>query len=246
MQKKWLWLLAVSALLVYSATLVLNMPSAVVVRQLNLPGVALLGVQGSLYQGQIAQVIWRGQPLGKLHWQLKPWALLRGHIKEKVHVDGVLSGSFELYQSMLSNGVKNVNLTFSGKALSDFTAMPVQMQGQFKMNILKLALSGNRCQRLNGHIHWLHPQLSTLFGRLNLSTIHVEMSCSKGLYIAKVNHQGAKLVLQGKAQFSGSRWRVDLQARPTERFPRRLRVLFEPLGSPSPNGFYSFRTTGVF
>ncbi|CAG9298374.1 type II secretion system protein N [Celerinatantimonas diazotrophica] len=246
MPKKSLCLLIVVALLVYVATLFFNMPGAVVVRQLKLPGVQLLGVQGSLYQGQIAQVMWRGQSLGKLHWQLAPWALLKGRVNEQVSVDGRLSGSLDLYQSMFSKGVNNLHLTFSGQSLSELTSLPVKIQGQFKVTVSKWALSGRRCQRLNGQIHWLQPQLSTLLGRLNLSPIQLEMSCSKGHYVAKVNHQGAMLVLQGNAQLSGARWQVDLQARPTEHFPKRLRVLLDPLGAPSPDGFYSFRTTGVF
>lgn len=236
----------VVALFVYAAALFLNMPGAVIARKLNLPGLELVGVQGSLYQGQVTHLVWHGQSLGRLRWQLKPWSLLGLTIKEQITLDGPLSGTFNVFQSPLSKGVENLHLSFSAQALNRAVSLPFQTQGTFQVKLNKLALSNHRCQSASGQVDWKKPQLSTLFGKLSLSPVSVQISCSRGQYVAKVNHQGQMLVLQGSAQFSDLRWQVDLKARPSAHFPKRLRALLEPHGAPSADGFYSFKSQGVF
>lgn len=75
-------------LLAYGVFVVLRLPAPLVFAQLQqrVPALAADGLEGSLWQGSAAQLLWRGVRLGRLEWRFDPQALLRARIGWRLNI----------------------------------------------------------------------------------------------------------------------------------------------------------------
>ncbi|WP_000816416.1 type II secretion system protein N, partial [Vibrio cholerae] len=70
---------------VLMTSVVVHLPAQVALSPLPLPeGLELTGIEGTLWQGQAAQVRWQGMSLGDLNWDLHLSALLLGQLEADI------------------------------------------------------------------------------------------------------------------------------------------------------------------
>ncbi|HEY0634507.1 MAG TPA: type II secretion system protein N [Gammaproteobacteria bacterium] len=161
--KHWRWhiLLFVA---VYGVTLIATLPASLVLHWVE-PTLAKLpqrpqlqGVDGTLWSGRAAQVSYRGESLGELHWQLAPWGLLLGRLNATLNLtgaDGYLEGELSTGFSGERLQLREVTGQLPATLLKSFApSLPVKPVGSFAVNVEEAVVEASHLRSLEGRIIW--------------------------------------------------------------------------------------------
>ena len=156
MQKK-LWL--TSACFVFGVSLIANMPAQLVVPE-HAGKLQLLGVDGSVWRGEIKQILYSGKalPVQNLNWTVKPTALLTGMLKADLHEQQAPMNRGQVVVDLMSRQyeLQAVQWQLAGSSLDPWFRAGVSLQGQFVLDLQTLGLpaSGLIPSKVQGRLDW--------------------------------------------------------------------------------------------
>lgn len=155
--------------LVFSLTLVLNLPAAFVLRQLNWPpGWQPAGVSGSLWQGRIAHL----GVLGPLDWQFRPWA-------RETQLN--LGFGPRIWALSIQGWPWNWQAQLAPHAVSGLPRAGFMLDGEWQGR-LQLSGAGRECRNSEGTLIGSDLALLTPW-QVNLGTTRIELQCQGGLRV---------------------------------------------------------------
>lgn len=245
--------LVLIGLLVFGFTLVMQTPAVQLYRlvapRLAASGVALVGLDGTLSAGRVAQVERLAQPLLRdVTWTLNRLQLLMGRASFDLQGgrDGTLiqgtafvvpSGTLHLRNLRLVTPLKD------GAAALGFGFLPVD--GQASVDLERLALRQGWPQQAQGRIalrglSWKLGREPVLFGDYE-ALIETETAGLK----ATVRHTAGTLEVSGDARLAlDGRYELNLQMRPRPDAPPMVANLVRNLGQPDAQGWFHVRRSG--
>ncbi len=144
--------LAVIFILCFAAVAVATLPLSAALRAVDLDarGLAYSWASGTVWNGEVADLSWRGQPLGDAKVALKPAALLLG----RLGMDVALSGAAVTGQGFIAltmGGIVADDLTLSANVADLPLLLP--LTGKVALDLDYAALSRGGCRRIEGTIN---------------------------------------------------------------------------------------------
>lgn len=121
----------------------------------------LQGLNGSIWQGEVSQASWKGQPLGSLSWDLRLWPLILGRVGADFSLqtaEGYLQGEAQLPLSFSSVQVSALKGQLPLSELMRFAPrmpIPVAVAGTVTLDIGQLELDmGSGAASAEGRVNW--------------------------------------------------------------------------------------------
>jgi len=158
------WLLFIVACSVFGLSLLAHLPAQLVFPK-NLGRFQFMGVGGSVWQGEVKQILFSGKalPIRNLNWTVNPTALLTGTLK----------ADFYELQTPINRGNMGLNLLsrqlelhalhwqLPAGSLDSWFRAGVSAQGHFVLDLQTLRLPANRLfpSQLEGRLDWQNAAL---------------------------------------------------------------------------------------
>jgi hypothetical protein len=159
---KGLWFIA--ACFVFAISLLAHLPAQLVVPE-NAGELQLLGVSGSVWRGEVKQILYSGKalPVQNLNWTVKPTALLAGTLKADIHERQAPMNRGQVSVDLLSRQyeLQAVQWQLAGSALDPWFRAWVGLEGQFTLDLQTLRLPANGLipRQVQGRIDWQNAAL---------------------------------------------------------------------------------------
>lgn len=235
----------------FSLSVVVHTPVSFVLPYANLP-MDVSGASGTLWQGNIQQLNWRGQNLGKVSWQFSPSQLFKGKAEYALR--------FGYGSDLGFNGKGIVGFDFSGLYANNVVAsiaaksiqnkvnypLPIDANGQVELAIQQYRYEQPWCQAAQGTLVWNNSEVNSPLGNLNLGTIIADLSCANSVLSAESNHENGQLAAAFTAELSRDmQVKLDAWFKPNSDFPAGMRSQLKWLGNPDAQGRYPFVYSGV-
>lgn len=215
----------------------------------NLP-VKLSGLQGTLWQGQAAQVVYQKQSLGSANWELSPWSLLLTSLSGEIQLnqgDGYLKSGI---QRAVTGGETEFSAVEARIPLATIQPhlknVPVPLEGSLsvKLNSLAVGESGN-IDQADGRIVWHQAGVSAP-QQLALGDLQMNLKANaEGEIEGIISDSGGPLKLLASLILSKSGdYQLSGQLKGSETAPKELTQSLSLLGKQDSQGFYSFSFSG--
>ncbi len=169
----------------------------------QVPNVRAAGLSGTAWSGKAGTLQVGGRNLEKLQWQLKPWSVLSGQLELDVQLDG------EDVAGQASIGLKpdgtieltDVDLRLSAAEMAAQFKAPVDLAGQFIVQLQSAELMGQKILSAEGVIRW---QQAALVSPLDqpLGEFVAQLSTEAEGIKAQIKDEGGPLQLDGVAQLA--------------------------------------------
>ncbi len=245
MKKK--FAIAAIFLMTYLVFLIATLPSAVVLKQITLPKhIALSGVQGTVWQTRIDQLIVDNTLVEQVEVQLSFWSLFT--LAPKLDVafgDPLLSGAEgQLTLSISSQEVVVTDLSVSVRANDVAQQLPLPLpllaKGEVALQVSEASmnLQNNQCLTAKGAVNWSKAGVVALEQSIILGGFSADISCEEGvlvLILSPKNDLGLSFsayVRQG-GKISGTGY-----LKPAAKFPKELNSTLPFLGKKDNQGRY--------
>jgi general secretion pathway protein N len=238
---KWILL----GLLAYVGFLIAKLPAIQVISRLQLPtNISVIGVSGTIWQGQAMQLTINTLPVDKLEWQLSFWPLLWGKAKLDVKAGNIRQSEDVSFSGLLWLGKNSVAAeNFSLYLPSDLVIaqlplpIAVNAKGRFSLKLNELEyLQG--CQTLSGKGQWLNAEVMGLQNPITLGTFNAELSCIDNDVLISVKEPNsfglsARARVPNNLQFS-----VEGRFKPDPSLPKEVQQAAQFFGKPDAEGYY--------
>lgn len=249
--KKWYAFTAIF-LCSYTTFLVATMPLALLINNLQLPKNVSVGhVSGSIWDGQIKQIVVSNNKIENIETNVSFWSLLLFSLKIDATFGGTMlegpEGNFTLTASSGKLLLNDVELFLSASDISSQLKfpIPVNAQGSVELTLSELALNTSDslvCEQAKGQVTWLRSGVVALDQNIKIGTLKADVGCDKGDLTAKIspkNNLGlsltARLALPSKKP-SGQGY-----LKPGAKFPTGLTNALSFLGKPDGQGRYRLK-----
>ncbi|MFT2092232.1 type II secretion system protein N [Paraglaciecola sp. 2405UD69-4] len=233
------------ALLVYGIFLVAKLPAVQVISRVDLgKDIKISGVTGTIWEGNLQQVVVKGIPLNDVDWSLSFLPLLLGKAEavisagnirdlEQISIDGVVTVSNQRIQA--DNLVAYVPTEFVISALP--LPIPVEANGRFKVQLNALDYTKS-CQVIEGTGQWLNASFTGPQDVINLGNFNADLSCLDENVIVDVKEPNsfglsAKVTLPANMKF-----KVNGRFKPDASLPKEVHQAASFFGKPDSNGYY--------
>ena len=169
------------------------------------PELKLSGVSGSIWQGEVARIDWRGTTLRKVSWRLPVSSLLlvSPALQLTFKDPGTLLGRAEV------SGLRQPQLSdVSLQAPADWIMaqaklpLPVTVSGKIQLELDQLQITPTRCEALQGTLQWSGAGMDSQFGSLRLGRAKADLSCAKGKLVVKLKQGSEQLQVEGRGELS--------------------------------------------
>ncbi len=237
---------------VFVTSLIVYLPASFVVKQLPLPRqLQLIGVDGTIWQGQAEQVIWQNRNFGDVQWTLNVSALLSQKLEAMVRFGR--GSSLNLYGKGLigyrSEGAYAKNLVMSIPADTALTQaplpLPVVAQGQLELTIKDYVYQAPLCLSAQGTLAWTAAKVESPFGNLALEQAIADIQCAQSTVQVTGNQNSAEVSSEFSAQLSPNyRYQANGWFKPGTDFPKSLADKLKWLPRPDSQGRYQFKQQG--
>ncbi len=234
-------------LISYLVFLIATLPSAVVLKQITLPKqVAISGVQGTLWQTRINQLVVGELLIEQLDVQLSFWSLFT--LTPKLDItfgDPLLSGAEgQLVLSISSQTAVVTDLAIfvrANEVAQQLTLpLPLSAQGEVALAISEMSfnLQNNQCLTAKGEVNWSKAGVVALEQNIKLGRFSADINCEDGtlaLLVSPKNDLGltfSAYVRQG-GKISGTGY-----LQPGAKFPQALNSTLPFLGRKDNQGRY--------
>jgi hypothetical protein len=158
------WLLIIVGCFVFGLSLLAHLPAQLVLAE-NSGKFQFLGISGSVWQGEVKQILFSGKalPILNLNWSVKPTALLTGTLKADFYEQATAVNRGNMGLNLLSRQLELHALHWqlpSGSLDSWFRA-GVSVRGQFVLDLQTLQLPYNKLfpSQLEGRLDWQNAEL---------------------------------------------------------------------------------------
>ena len=181
-------------LALYSIFVIALMPASWVIKQVKLPNkVAIAGVEGSIWQSKISQVMVDGIVIDQMRSSLSLTSVLM--LDPKVDItfgDALINGpEGQLALSGLLGDITVVDAKVSLPAnmVAGKLNLPIDVTAHEKItaNIPRFVIGAPICSELNGDIHWNNAAITALDEKVKLGKLSAKLSCEQGNLIAEVD-----------------------------------------------------------
>lgn len=250
--KRWLKFILLGVL-AYAAALVVLFPARHAY-SLAQPHIAkatpltLYELSGSLWSGRAAGTTWRSTSLGALHWDLSPWALLRGEIAAKLHL-----------QDKEGQITSQISATRDGKvALRDLDAhlpaahlmlfnpgLPIAADGTVTVRLDEALLPPQGAPVLRGTVVW-NRALLVAGQPLQLGDLRLVLQPGDGGGTrGTLSDAGGPLEISGTLTLDPNHnYRLEAKLRARPEADAALGNSLQLLGRPDGRGYYTLRYGG--
>lgn len=250
MKSKIAWI--AGAIIAFIGFLIMYLPAAQVIGRATLPAnVEIYGVSGTLWEGQVQQIVVNGLPVNDVSWQLHPLALLAGNISADLKGGNIRSADEVSFSGPVTTGL----LSQQRIELEDFQLylpvsrvlsqvslpIPVNASGRFRARIAELQFNGE-CQRLKGEGSWLNAAVAGTQGPIDFGTYKATLRCEDkdiGITVSEPNKLGLSMDAVVNSTFS--RFSVAGKFKPDEDLPREVHQAAGFFGQPQPDGYTRFK-----
>ncbi len=242
--KKWL-LGVVFFVVLYVFFVVARTPAQWVIQQANLPSnVVLQGVEGTVWNTQIEQVIVNGYTINLVTSKVSILSLFTLNPSVDVTFGGALVNGPE-GKATLSHLLDNIRVTDATvNVLANDVAqqldlpIPLTAKKYVDLTLNEFEMGAPVCSHLNGDIRWNSGSVNALDQNVKLGNLKAELSCNKGEALIKFdpkNDLGLALSvnIHSLERVSGNGF-----IKPGNKFPKALNEVLPFLGRPDNQGRY--------
>lgn len=208
--RPWLWLgLAFVGML---ALVVVFAPARLMFDRIDVPGLQIGSVRGSLWHGGVDDVRYREHALGSVRWRLQPLPLLRRTLVAKVEASGAWGEAGALLRrsgdDLVIEGLRG---QIDARLLTGiFAAAEIIPMGWIEFHDGALAWQGHAVTRLAGSARWREAVLAGL-AHANLGELHADLHWdAPNVGRLVLSDAGGPLALHGTIWLSLLGWRGDL------------------------------------
>lgn len=238
----------VLGLLAYSGFLIASFPAERAFALLNLQAmnVRAAGLSGTAWSGKAVLLQVEGRNLERVHWQVKPWSVLLGQLDIDVKLDGKeIAGSANVgLQPDGAIQLRDVDLRLSAAEISMLLNTPVDLGGQFDVQLQSAELMGQMILSAEGTIRWQRASVTSPFVQ-PLGEFVAQLTTEEAGIKGQVKDEGGPLQLDGVAMltpegaynFSGS---VSVRDRQQKLLVQGLQAM----GRPGKDGRVPLRYSG--
>ena len=158
------WLLFIVACSVFGLSLLAHLPAQLVFPK-NLGRFQFMGVGGSVWQGEVKQILFSGKalPIRNLNWTVNPAALLTGTLKADFYEQQTPINRGNMALNLLSRQLElhTLHWQLPAGSLDSWFRAGVSAQGHFVLDLQTLRLPANRLfpSQLEGRLDWQNAAL---------------------------------------------------------------------------------------
>lgn len=240
------WVLPAAALLMFF--LVITLPAQHALGWFGGGRVAAQGIDGTAWRGRVERLAVEGFAFGPVVWQLRPLALLTGRIEYQLFVQsGAGGGELRLGHSLFgSTTARDVQLTLPAAELGRQLRLNlVTLDGDFQIDVAKLAFAGGWVETLEGQAQWLAAQVLQP-SPLALGALSMQLALRDGRVVGMLGDQGGPLELSGEFSMGADRnYQLDALLKPRDNAGPQLREALGMLGNPDAQGRYRLQYSGA-
>jgi hypothetical protein len=159
------WFLIISGCIVFGLSLLAHLPAQLVIPK-NSGKFQFLGISGSLWQGEVKQILLSGKalPIRNLNWTANPLALFTGTFNADFHeqLTPVNRGNMDL--NLLSRQIElhATHWQLPTSSLDAWISLPgMRARGQFVLDLQTLQLPANQLfpRQLEARLDWQNAEL---------------------------------------------------------------------------------------
>ena len=234
--------LIIAGLVTLLVGLLVMFPARVAYQWLSPPGVALSGIEGSIWSGRASAAQVSRLFLHNLEWRMRPGALLTGRFGFRFTADaatGFVAGDVALGTGG-SIGLSDFSASLSLQDLQEFIGMP-GLSGMVNLQFSRLELDNGIPVAANGKVEVVNL-VAPLIHRSSIGGFRAEFFTQEGGVMASVEDVDAVIDLAGSLQPTGDRsYQFIAQIAPKANTPANLREQMQFLGSANERGQYEMR-----
>lgn len=202
---------------------------------------------GSLWQGSVHQLNWRGFTLPEVSWQLA-WSSWRPALRLDLRDPQGIQGSGTLrgwWRLQLHEWQLSAPADFVQRQLP--LPVPVTVQGKLQLRLQQGEFSPRGCANLSGGVvNWQNARLATPLGELTLANVQGQLSCdSQGALALALKQNSSQLSLTGRGSvgFDG-RYQFSGQLSSGPELPTMMKSLIGQLGKANDQGQIPWQVQG--
>ena len=237
--------LIIAGLATFLAGLVILFPARVAINAVEVPGVSIAGVSGSVWNGVAQDVNVNGVYIRDVSWQLRPLALLIGRVDADVEAN--LAGGFVETRLSLGGGSLEVTDLRGSVALGSLSALVgiPGLAGVANATFERIEVSDGVPVAADGSVE-VADLLLPLVSRSPIGGFRAELfTRDDGGIAGSVEDTDGLIDLAGSLELSASRAYTFIgQVAPKEGTPNNIRQQMRFLGSPNERGQYELRLEG--
>ena len=223
------WKLALFFVLCLAASLLANMPAALVLARLPLdPALRLSAIDGSVVQGRIGRIEYDGLALDRVDYRLRPRCLLGLELCYRLDSD---LGRLHFGWASLSGDatVSDARLELPAAMLAAFApTLPLRVTGRIELELNELRLVGGRPAALAGQLQWRGLGADDGDNPLVLGDYRATISGDGELFRAEFSTLDANLKLDGDASLGADgRYEIDLSIGSEQAIDSRAKTLLD-------------------
>ncbi|MBZ0059564.1 MULTISPECIES: type II secretion system protein N [unclassified Leclercia] len=240
-------ILLLPLLLGYFITLLLMLPARFALGWLSLPAALQLEeIDGTLWQGEVQNVVWNKRQTGPLSWSWRSSALLRGDIAADIGIAdprGIRGSGVVAW-----NGDWNIDdarLHLPAALSGELLGLAVGLGGDVNATLTQLRFTARGCIAARADLTWTQGSVETLAGRLNTGDTQVRLKCINQQWRADITQRSPQVNSKGQFTLTGGgdyRWQSEVT--PGADFPSALLNLLNPGARHQTNGQFTVDTAG--
>lgn len=235
---------ALLLMLGYLFFLALDAPARLLTRWLP-PDLAVNGVSGTLWHGQVDTVRWRGSDVGAVSWDvtfsgLMPALALAFDSPDGPRGTGVIRG---WQQAQLFQWQVSVPAAYVVNKLP--LIVPVSAQGNVQLRLQHAVIDPRGCQSLSATLNWQDAALGTPLGTVALAQPQVQLNCHEGRLEMALRQQSPCVQITGKGSLAASgEYQFDGRLASGDAMPQAIGRILSTLGNADTRGGRLLRFQG--
>lgn len=237
--------LAILGLVTLLIGLVALFPARVAYHWASPPGVAIAGIEGTVWSGRAREAEVAGLYLQNINWRMRPLAIFTGRIAYAVEADA--ASGFAAADVALGLGgsaaLENLTASLALSALQDAVGMP-GLDGAVSAQFARLEFADGVPVAANGTLEIANLR-APIVHRSALGGFRAEFFTQDTGIVASVEDVDAVVDVAGSLSLGADRnYQFIGQVAPTDKTPAELRDQMRFLGTPNERGNYEMRLEG--
>jgi len=221
------WLLFVGAGLVFGCSLLAHLPAQLVVPD-HVGKLQFLGIGGTLWQGEVKQVLFsrKALPVRNLKWRIDATALLTGTLKADYFEQDIPTNRGNVSLNLLSRQLElhALHWQLPPGSLDSWFRAGVSLQGNFVLDLHTLRLPADTLfpSQLGGQLGWENAALQFDSEYWHIGSPVVQFSVERDVIRGDLMNSQPMLPGDSSIQCTTKSCRVLLSLRPTPDAPQSL------------------------
>lgn len=214
-------------------------------------GLKIQTAQGTIWDGSVQRVIWRGENFGEVDWQFEASKLFQGKVNYQLRFgrgsDDKLRGKGSVGIGFSGPYAENLVISLPAeKVLKRMPLpLPVTVEGNIELSLKEYVYAQPWCQSATGSLVWHHSKVSSPLGELAPGSVITDFSCSESNLSANGVHDSPQIAAGFEGEMDANRrYTVKAWFKPNAEFPTSMKSQLTWLGNPNNKGEYPFTYAG--